>query len=336
MKVSIQDIIEPLLFEKYVIEQTAQKTALVDSGIVMPDAEFDALVQEGVGGTGVTLPFWIDLSGDRQTISDSALLTANKISANKDYARIQRDAQVWSVNDLAKWISGEDPLGTIGDRVAAYWRRVDQAILISSLKGVTGSASMAGNVLNIAVTDPAAVNATTKLNGATFVDALAKLGDRADRLTAVAMHSATEAALKKNNLIDYSPDSEGLPTIAVFQGRRVIVDDGCPVTVEAGKANSYTTYLFGDGAFAKGSATLETPIEGGFGTEGVEFARVALGSDTNLINRRCFILHPRGVKFTNAAVDGTSPTDAELANPANWTRVYENKNVRIVAVQHNN
>jgi hypothetical protein len=55
-----------------------------------------------------------------------------------------------------------------------------------------------------------------------------------------------------------------------------------------------------------------------------------------LINRRRYILHPRGVKFTSAAVAGDSPTNAELENGANWTRVFENKNVRIVAIEHNN
>ena len=99
----------------------------------------------------------------------------------------------------------------------------------------------------------------------------------------------------------------------------------------------YTTYLFGAGAFGKGSSRLESaPLEGGFGTQGVEWARVPLDSDTILINRRRFILHPRGVKFLSTAVVGDSPTNAELENQANWTRVWENKNVRIVAVTHNN
>ena len=31
-----------------------------------------------------------------------------------------------------------------------------------------------------------------------------------------------------------------------------------------------------------------------------------------------------------------APTNAELELAANWTRVYENKNVRIVAIEHNN
>ncbi|HSH17414.1 MAG TPA: hypothetical protein VLD18_15350, partial [Verrucomicrobiae bacterium] len=85
-----------------------------------------------------------------------------------------------------------------------------------------------------------------------------------------------------------------------------------------------------------GSARLDSkPLQGGFGTEGVELARLPLDSDSVLINRRRYILHPRGVKFTSAAVAGDSPTNAELENGANWTRVYENKNVRIVAIDHN-
>ena len=99
----------------------------------------------------------------------------------------------------------------------------------------------------------------------------------------------------------------------------------------------YTSYLFGPGAFAKGAAPLDSaPLQGGFGTEGVELARVALDSDTILINRRRYILHPRGVRFTSASVAGDSPTNTELENQANWVRVFENKNVRIVAIDHNN
>jgi hypothetical protein len=98
----------------------------------------------------------------------------------------------------------------------------------------------------------------------------------------------------------------------------------------------YTTYLFGNGAFGMGCADLNgAPVEGGHGTEGCEFARDALNSDTNLVNRRRFILHPRGVKFTSTYVSGANPTNAELEIPANWVRVWENKNVPVVAVTHN-
>ena len=117
----------------------------------------------------------------------------------------------------------------------------------------------------------------------------------------------------------------------------MIVDDNLPTRAGTTDGTVYTTYLFGQGAFAQGFvAAGRRPLQGGFGTEGVELARVPLDSDTVLINRRRYILHPRGVKFTSASVAGDTPTNAELETSSNWTRVWENKNVRIVAIDHNN
>jgi hypothetical protein len=334
-KTAVADIIIPTEFEKYAIERTAELSRFVQSGIVENAPEFDELAAGG--GREVQMPFWKDLSAARQILSDGGALTVNKITSGADIARIQNDAQVWGVNHLAKAISGDDPMQAIVDLVGDYWARTDEGIIISSLKGIFGAASMAGNLLAIHSEDIATQTAATRLNGATFVDACAKLGDAADRLTAVAMHSATEAALRKLDLIDFIPDSEGKPMLRVFQGRRVIVDDSLPVRAGTTSGQVYTTFLFGNGAFAKGVAPLDgTPLQGGFGTEGVELARVPLESDSVLINRRRYILHPRGVKFTSASVAGDSPTNTELENQANWVRVWENKNVRLVAITHNN
>jgi len=333
-KTAVADIIIPTEFEKYAIERTAELSTFGQCGIIEHAPEFDALAAGG--GREVKMPFWKDLTATRQLLSDSASLTVNKIGSDQDIARIQNDAQVWSVNHLAKVISGDDPLQAIVDLVAEYWARTDEGLLVSSLKGIFAAASMAGNKLGIASETIAGQSAATRLNGATFVDATAKLGDRGDRLTAVAMHSAVEAALRKLDLIDFLPDSEGKERIRTFQGRRVVVDDNLPLRNGTTDGQVYMTFLFGPGAFGKGAAPLDgTPLQGGFGTEGVEFARVALDSDTVLINRRRYILHPRGVKFNSAAVAGDSPTNAELENGANWTRVFENKNVRIVAIEHN-
>jgi hypothetical protein len=333
-KTMIADVIVPSLFEKYVTERTATLSAFGASGIVESDPYFDELANGG--GNTVDMPFWQDVNPARQIMSDGAPLTVNKIAASRDVARIQQDANAWSVNDLAKALSGDDPMGALVELVGDYWIRVDQGLIISSLKGIFAAASMAGNKMVIAAEALANQTAATKLTGATFVDATVKLGDCADRLTAVAMHSATEAALRKLDLIDFIPDSEGKPKIKSFQGRRVIVDDGMPVRNGTTNGLVYTTYLFGPGAFARGSAPLAgRPLQGGFGSEGVEWERSALDSDSRFINRRRFLLHPRGVKFNSASVAGASPTNAELEDGANWTRVFENKNVRIVAVEHN-
>jgi hypothetical protein len=334
-KTAVADIIIPTEFEKYAIERTAELSTFGECGIVESAPEFDMLAAGG--GREVKMPFWKDLSAARQLLSDSASLTVNKIGSDQDIARIHNDAQVWSVNHLAKVISGDDPMQAIIDLVGGYWARTDEGLIVSCLKGMFGAASLAGNLLSIKSESIAAQSAATRLNGATFVDATQKLGDRGDRLTAIAMHSATEAALRKLDLIDFVPDSEGKMTIKTFQGRRVIVDDNLPSRAGTTDGVVYTSYLFGPGAFARGTAPLNgEPLEGGFGTEGVEMARVPLDSDTVLINRRRYILHPRGVKFTSASVAGDSPTNAELETAANWVRVWENKNVRIVAIEHNN
>src|ERR1035437_11097308 len=96
------------------------------------------------------MPFWKDLSATRQLLSDSASLTVNKITADKDTARIHNDAQAWSVNHLAKVISGDDPMQAILDLVGDYWARIDQGLVISWLKGVFAASTMSGNKLSIA------------------------------------------------------------------------------------------------------------------------------------------------------------------------------------------
>jgi hypothetical protein len=334
-KTAIADIIIPTEFEKYAIERTAELSSFGQCGIIESSPVFDELAAGG--GRTVEMPFWKDLTATRQLLSDAASLTVNKITADKDTARIHNDAQAWSVNHLAKVIAGDDPMQAIVDLVAEYWARTDEGLVVSCLKGMFAAATMSGNLLAIHSESVAAQSAGTRLNGATFVDATAKLGDRGDRLTAVAMHSGTEAALRKLDLIDFIPDSEGKAQIRTFQGRRVVVDDNLPTRAGTTDGTVYTTYLFGPGAFAKGAAPLGgTPVQGGIGTEGVEFYRDALASDSDLINRRRYILHPRGVRFTSSSVAGDSPTNAELEMGANWTRVFEAKNVRIVAVTHNN
>ena len=334
-KTGIADIIIPTQFEQYAIERTAELSRFGQCGIIESSPVFDELARGG--GRTVEMPFWKDLSATRQLLSDSASLTVNKITADKDIARIHNDAQSWSVNHLAKQIAGDDPMQAILELVAEYWARTDEGLVVSCLKGIFAAASMSGNLLAIHSETVAGQSASTRLNGATFVDATLKLGDASDRLTAVAMHSATEAALRKLDLIDFIPDSQGQAQIKTFQGRRVVVDDNLPTRAGTTDGTVFTTYLFGAGAFARGAAPLDSaPVEGGSGTEGVEMFRDALASDTGLINRRRYILHPRGVKFTSASVAGDSPTNAELETAANWVRVFENKNVRIVAVTHNN
>jgi hypothetical protein len=334
---SIVDVIVPTHFAPYVIERTADLSAFFRSGIVATDTEFDDIAS--MGGTINNMPFWQDIKDPSQVINDTTRLTVNKIVAANDQCITHNRGNAWSANDLAKFLSGDDPLGAIEDLVAQYWARDLEKMLLASLSGIFGAASMAGNILDIhADVVAGSLTSANYLTGETFVNGKFKLGDNAEKLVAIGMHSATEAALLKLDLIDFIPQSEGKPDLKKFQGLTVITDDFLP-TVTGTNQTWYNTILFGEGAFALGAdKRAGDAIVGGFGTWAVELGRDPLGNQTNLINRKRFILHPRGVRFTNTTVaaPNPSPTNAELALAVNWQRVYEAKNVRLVSILHNN
>lgn len=318
-KTRIQDVVVPEVFNPYVIQRTAELSALSQAGIISNNPELDRLAT--AGSRLINMPYWEDLDGDDEVLSDGEALTPDKITAGKDIAVLYMRGKAWSVNDLAKALSGDDPMAAIGDLVAAYWARRRQALLFSTLKGVFAAASMAGNLHDISgATGNSGADAL--IAGTTFLDAAQKMGDAKGKLTAVGMHSAVATYLAKKDLIEYKPDSEGNPTIKYFLGKRVIEDDGCPFDTST---KICTTYLFGEGAIGLGNGAAPVPTE---------MDRDSLAGDDILINRQHFLLHPRGVKWTDASVEGDSPTNAEAETAANWSRVYENKNIRIVCFKH--
>jgi hypothetical protein len=319
MSTKISDVIVPEVFTPYVIQRTMELSALFQSGIAQRTAEFDRLASSAA--RTVQMPFWGDLTGDDEVLADNNALTPGKIQASKDEAVILRRGRAWGANDLAANLAGDDPMRAIGDLVASYWARRYQAALIATLEGVFDAANMTTNVHDITgeAGDDAVISAKTA------VDAAQKLGDAKAQLTAIIMHSATEAALKKQDLIEYLPAStNGTMQIPTFLGKQVIVDDGVPYDSDTG---AYTTYLFGPGAVAYGEGN---PV----GFVPTETDRDSLAGEDYLINRRTFILHPRGVRFTSQSVAGVSPSNTELADGDNWTRVYEPKAIRIVKFVH--
>ena len=317
-KTKITNVIVPEVFNPYVIQRTAELSAFYQSGIIARTPELDRLASSG--GKLLNMPFWEDLDGEDEVLSDSTALTVDKITAKQDIAALLTRGKAWSVNDLAKALSGDDPLAAIGDLVAEYWARRFQVILLKILDGIFGNTS--ATEMNTNKHDISAQGNAAVIDAKTAVDAIYKLGDNADKLTGFAMHSATVAKLTKDDLIETIPPSEGKPAVRTFLGKPVVVDDGLPVDTTNG---IYTTYIFGQGAFGWGEGGAPVPVE---------TARDALAGDDILIHRRHFILHPRGVAFKNASVSGATPSNAELANSQNWKRVYEPKNVRIVQFKH--
>lgn len=309
----IADVIVPEIFTPYVIERTAEKSKLLQSGIAVANPKLNELVTSG--GVTMQMPFWKDLQGDDEVLDDSKPLTPNKIGANKDIAALLLRGNAWGANDLAGALAGDDPMNAIVDLVADYWARKEQKTLLSVLKGIFASSAMSDHILD---------KSTKGIAGGVILDAKQLLGDAADQLQAVAMHSAVYTELQKQNLIEYvsSTGPSGSPIqIPTYLGYSVVVDDGLPKNGDV-----YTTYLFARGAIGRGEGTPVSLVS-------TETDRDSLAGEDYLINRRAFVLHPFGIKWKGTPT-GSTPSNAELEVGTNWERVYESKNIGLVAVKH--
>ena len=295
----ISDVIVPELFNPYVINRTMELSEFFKSGIVVNSPEFDVLASEAARTHN--MPFFEDLQGESEAILEDVKMTAKKIGSNEDVSTTIFRQNMWGATNLSAALAGADPMKAIGDLVASYWAR---------------------HILDLTA---GKTEAAKQISASAFIDACQLLGDAQSQLSGVAMHSATKSYLKKLNLIETERDSTDVE-FDTYQGRRVTVDDGCPV----GAGGVYTTYLFGNGAVAYGNGS---PV-GFVATETDRDKQTGAGIDY-LINRKAFILHPRGIAYTGAKRDHVeTPLRTDLAMAEHWNPVYESKQLRIVAIKH--
>ena len=317
----LANIIVPAIWEPQVIERSAQLSELWTSGIVQDVPELDGFINNG--GNIINLPFWQDLGGRSELVSATGLqLAVNPIQAAQDAAAVFARGKAWGTNNLAAALSGGNPAAAIRDLVAGFWARDMDTTALLMLKGVFASTSMAGNLHDIS----AATGDAARVNASSFIDATQKLGDAKSRVTGIIMHSAVEAAFAKlPGQLDYVRISDAEPRVPFLQGKRVIVTDQLP-TSGSGTDMIFDTYLFGQGAlgYANGNGTRVTKAA---------VALDELADEEYIINRRHFVLHPRGVRFIGTTT-AAGPDDATLQAGASWDRVYENKNVRMIAFRH--
>ena len=252
----IPDVIVPELFNRYVINRTMELSAFFQSGIVVNSPEFEALASEAARTHN--MPFFEDLQGESEPTLEDVKMTPAKIGSNKDVSTTILRQKMWAATNLSAALAGADPMKAIGDLVAQYWARDMQKELIAILAGVFGTTTadpsgtpkaetrMADHILDLTT---GKAEAAKLISASAFIDACQMLGDAQSQLTGVAMHSATKSYLKKLNLIETERDSTDVE-FDTYQGRRVTVDDGCPVADDV-----YTTYLFGNGAVAYGNGS---------------------------------------------------------------------------------
>jgi hypothetical protein len=312
----IADIIVPDQFTAYQVENSLVSTALFNSGAVVKNAAISAQLQ--AGAEQFSIPFWSDLPDTEADITNddpTVLSTPQKISAAKQVVRKSFLHQSWSEMSLASELAGSSALERIQSRVQAYWDRQSEKRIIASLRGVLAS-NVTNNASDMVNDISGAAGTAANFSAEAIIDTAATLGDRLEDCKAIAMHSAIYTEALKNDLIEFIPQSQGLP-IKTFRGLAVILDDNLSPA-----AGYYTTILFGPGAIGFGISAPTT----GYGTELFRVPAAGNGGGQSILHSRFNIAcHPLGFAWSDGtagnAIAGDSPTITELANGAHWTRV---------------
>lgn len=312
----LSDVIVPVEFTDYIVQNTMEKAALVQSGVATRNGVIQAQLQ--AGADSFTIPNWFDLGNDEANIvnDDPADLSIPyKLTAGKQLVRKSFLHNSWSAMNLASELSGDDALQRIRSRTVAYWDRQLQRRLIASLNGIIAD-NVANDSSDMVLNISAETGDAAKFSATAVIDATAELGDNLSAVTAIAMHSDIYRAALKADLIAFVPQSQGAP-IRTYRGLAVIVDDSLPVS-----SGNYTTALFGPGAVGFGVSAPRIAE----GTEVENLPSAGKGGGQQILHSRVNLaVHPAGFTWQETSVAGDSPTIAELAVAGNWNRVFERK-----------
>lgn len=256
----------------------------------------------------------------------------------------------WTERDFSEDITGGVSfMDNVAAQVNDYKADLDQTTLVKILEGIFAMTGKENEVfVNNHTSDITGVTATDKdgnvknvVQADTLNTALQKAaGDNKSKFTIAIMHSAVATNLENLKLLKYmtQTDANGVErdlTLATWNGRLVLIDDSMPTediaaVEESGEVGNpdyvaaqeaytkYTTYVLGDGAFDYEDIGAKVPYE-------MYRDPKNHGGEDTLYMRQRKVFAPYGISYIKKSQATKSPTDAELANGANWELVNNGK-----------
>jgi hypothetical protein len=314
------------VFNAYSVEPSIYKSRFFNSGAMALNQQMSAMLAGN--GESYSLPYWKDIAGSTGDVPiEGTDATVNALTSDKQTFRKQVRNKVWGSNDLVPVFSGSDPITAATNMVVPYWAQAFDQLAIKSLIGVIAdnAATNSGDLINDV---SGGTGSAAYFSDNAVIDAQAKLGENGvigmgNDFTAILVHPATYAYMRKLDLIDMDPISMQTRPMGSYMGMNVIVDRNAPLS-----STVYSSILLKSGALQFGISSV--------GYLPTEFRRDALdgfGVD-QLITRRAFAIHPVGFTAVEAEFAGVTPTDAELVLAAAWNRVFNAENCPIAVVKH--
>ena len=316
------------VYASYVQEDHPDQNAYVASGVAVTNA----LLQARAAGEGdiTSIPYWKDLAYDSENISSddpATLATPDKIGTGKMVARNCHINNAWQTANLVSEVMGsDDPMTQIKSRTSKYWENRFEARIQGITTGIylENAAGTADMIYDISTEDGDNATVDNKFSYAAFVRARATMGESASMLALLAVHPDVMVDMVVNQDIEFIQDSVTGLQIPTYNGLRVVEDKKLPVIAGTTSGQRYVSVLYKSGAFGYGDAVAKRPVAVEFN----ELAANGAGVET-LVERKQWLIHPEGYKWNETTVAGDSPTVAEVALPANWTRVFDRENVSI-------
>jgi hypothetical protein len=338
----LSDLVTRPEFLGYISEEIFERCAWIQSGVLVRNAALDARA----GGVRVRVPFFQPIDPTEEIIrsdatwgtSGAGYLTPQKVTADEQIMTLLHRGFSYAVDDLSAMGSGADPMAAIRGYLARAILKLRTTTLLSQLEGLFGAA-LADNVVDKSSgsTAPDAIN---YLSASVFAEARAKLGERGEDITAVAMHSSVYYYLVQVGALTFSSSSlvdggqiqwggGGInlrnDDVAYFMGARVIVDDMlAPLNAgTTGEYPAFPVYAFGGGSVMEGvQQELRTEVD-----------RNILSKQDVMSLDYHYGMHVMGTSWTAA---GDNPANSVLATETNFDLVYQtSKLVPIVQIKVN-
>lgn len=329
-------VFDPEVFSDYMKEQPTWNDRILASGILVQDNTIMDMI--GTKGNVATLPFYLPIDAEEDPALNNDGETDNtpsEIHGSKQTCMLVQRMKAWKAQDFIKELTSADPMGHIGNSVSGYYRQVRAKDLMSTVDAVLSLSGMENHITDITVSgEGASVTNENAINDTTLIFAQQKaLGDSSENMGLLFLHSYIFAKYKAMNLVDYNKYTITnavereieLPTIGGFIP---VVSDRFTVDL-SGAAPVYKTYMIGTGSIL---TCDKTNYEDDYYADYDPETRAGI---RKLYTKQGYVMHPNGFSIAANKIKKESPTTEELANKANWSLAYKEKNIRMGMIKSN-
>ena len=302
-----------------------KQNAFLKSGVLRTRNDLKTMLTEQTGGNFISIPMVGRIGGTALNYDGSTNITATSIGTYLQSMIVVGRAKAWTERDFSYDITGHDFMADIAAQVGDYWDDVDQATILSILKGIFGVTTnnfSTDHTLDISSETGSGAN----VNATTLNNAMQKAAGANKNIFAMAiMNSAVATNLENLQLLEYvkGTDDNGVQRnypLATWNGRTVLIDDeGTSTTDTSGQTpvTTYTTYILGQGAIDYCDCGAKVPNE-------VDRDPATNGGMDTLYTRQRKLFAPHGFSFVQPSTPIVSPTNVQLETAARWTPVKDN------------